>query len=249
MQVLQTLRPSRPSGPDGLWLELAGPRAGSRQPMEAFIRRVYAHAYGARITRFMPQLLALRSGRDGIDAVVGLRRAADAGLFLEAYLGERVERCIAAAAGTAVARPGVVELGNLAAARPGSLRRLILALTAMLSHTGAEWVAFTGVPSVRNAFTRLGVELIELGPAERHRLGPGDGHWGSYYDAGPVVFAARVEQGLTALQAALGLEAAVSLTWALWERALVASPRRLPRRRGSGPVAAASCGHARAARS
>ncbi|MGD2082628.1 MAG: thermostable hemolysin [Chromatiales bacterium] len=213
---------------EGLWIELIGPGNDARRQIEEFIRAVYARAYGARITRFMPHLLALRSGSDAVLAVLGLRHAAGARLFLEAYLDEPVERRIGAAAGVPVRRSGVCELGNLASAHAGSLRRLIVALTGLLSDAGAEWVVFTGGPRVSNAFARLGVELIVLGAADRERLSASDGDWGSYYADGPVVLAARVEQGRAALREGLERDAAVSLSWALWERALATGACRLP---------------------
>ncbi|MGB0711958.1 MAG: thermostable hemolysin, partial [Gammaproteobacteria bacterium] len=62
-----------------------------RRETEAFIGSVYAKAYGAELTGFMPVLMALR-GLDGApEAALGLHPACEGPLFLEHYLDTPIE--------------------------------------------------------------------------------------------------------------------------------------------------------------
>jgi hypothetical protein len=128
---------------------------------------------------------------------------------------------IAGRLGIAVARAGVVEVGNLAATHAGGARWLITALTAYLHARGAEWVVFTAVSSVRNAFLRLGLEPVALAPAPPHRLGAAAGEWGRYYDGAPVVMAGQVAHGYRVLRSAIVLEGSLRALLPVWEGAHV----------------------------
>ena len=171
-----------------------------RSETEAFIAAVFARAHGARLRKFMPLLLGLRDLSGRLTAACGLRSAGGGPVFLEHYLGGPVERAVAATAAVPVARARVVEVGNLAVARPGLARELIAALTEYLVPTPFEWVVFTGGPALRNAFLRLGVPLSHLADARIDAL-PADGRadWGTYYDSGPSVCAVEVEAARAAL--------------------------------------------------
>jgi hypothetical protein len=171
-----------------------------RSETEAFIAAVFARTHAARIRSFMPLLLGLRDRGGRLIAACGLRAAAHAPLFLEHYLDHRIERALAAAARTLVARARIVEVGNLAVAAPGSARQLIVALTDYLVPTPFEWVVFTGGPALRNAFARLGVPVAQLADARIERLPTAvRADWGSYYDSGPMVCAVRIEASRAAL--------------------------------------------------
>jgi hypothetical protein len=171
-----------------------------RSETEAFIAATFARAHGARVRRFMPLLLGLRDRGGRLIAACGLRAAAQAPLFLEHYLDHGVERSLAAAAGTPVARVRIVEVGNLAVAAPGSARQLIVALTDYLVPTPFEWVVFTGGPALRNAFARLGVPVARLADARIERLPEAArADWGSYYEGGPTVCAVLIEASRAAL--------------------------------------------------
>lgn len=192
--------PGRRRGPRGpAHLEILGPDSPARAHAEAFIARVFERAYGAQVTHFLPRLMVLRDADQRVVSAVGLRAAADSGLFLESYLDESVERALARAVATPILRAGIIEVGNLASDHRGGLRFLIAALTAHLKGIGAQWVVFTGVPLVLNAFTQLGIELHVLGCADKHRLGAAQHEWGRYYDAGPLVVAGNVARGYAAL--------------------------------------------------
>ncbi|HET9405174.1 MAG TPA: thermostable hemolysin, partial [Burkholderiales bacterium] len=169
-------------------------RAGARErpQVESFIRRGFERAYGARLTRLMPTLMALRCGAETA-AACGLRPAAAEQLFLEAYLDRPVETALSRAAGMQLDRADIVEVGNLVIARAGCARRLIFHLTTHLHAAGPAWVVFTAVPALRNSFRRLGIPLVTLGAADGNRLpAAARAEWGSYYEQAPIVTAVSV---------------------------------------------------------
>lgn len=175
----------------------------ARRGLEDFIRGSFRIAYQARIRHFMPALMSVRSPKDELVAVCGLRDPRHEHMFLENYLPGPVEARLAELTGKPVARAGLMEVGNLAVARPGFARFLIAALTEHLHARGRQWAVFTAVPTLRNAFARLGIRLVELGPADSGKLSPSQrAEWGSYYDCEPLVMAARVSQSLAALRRA-----------------------------------------------
>ena len=61
-------------------------------------------------------------------------------------------------------------------------------------------MVFTGGPTLRNAFVRLGVPLSQLADARIEDL-PEDArtHWGTYYDSRPTVCAVEVAAARAAL--------------------------------------------------
>jgi hypothetical protein len=172
----------------------------ARAGLERFIRESFQTAYGARLERLMPRLMSVGTPRGELIAACGLRDPRHAHLYLEHYLDQPVESSLERAAGRPVSRRGLMEVGNLAIARPGFARFLIAALTDHLHDSGREWAVFTAVPALRNAFARLGIELLTLAPARvgcipaRERA-----QWGSYYDHRPLVMAADVAQARSAL--------------------------------------------------
>ncbi len=175
---------------------------GERPEIEAFIRNGFDRAYRARITRFMPRLMALR--RDsGLAAACGLRSAAAEPLFLEVYLDRPIEDALAAASGHPLSRNSIIEVGNLVVARAGEARRLIIHLTNHLAAAGADWVVFTAVPALRNSFTRLGIPLLLLAAADSTRLdAAARADWGDYYADGPMVTAVNVGAAFNAVRKA-----------------------------------------------
>lgn len=167
-------------------------RVPERPVVEAFMRRGFEQAYGARLAQFMPELMVLRRHSD-IAAACGLRPAAFSRLFVEIYLDAPIETVLSAAADPAIARADITEVGNLVIAQPGYARRLIAHLAAELYARGCCWVVFSAVPALRNSFRRLGIPLVALGPASAARLTPRQrARWGTYYDHLPVVTAVNV---------------------------------------------------------
>jgi hypothetical protein len=194
----EVARPARDGcrHPEGLAIQLHEHRAQA----EFFIRDVFAVSYGARLGQLMPVIVAERDPEGGILAACGLRAAAGAALFLERYLASPIEALIAARCGAPAARARVVEVGNLALRPPFSARRLIGSLTRFLLAGETEWVAFTAVPTLRNAFTRLAIPSLALGQARAGVLPPEErAAWGNYYDTAPEVLAVRVRDAARAL--------------------------------------------------
>ena len=223
-----------------LYIEMLEQGASQRAEVEDFIHGVFSHAYAADIRHFLPRLLALRNSERQVLAALGMREAADQRLFLETYLDEPIEAAVSRLQGSTVSRDTIVEVGNLASVHRGGLRHLIIALTAYLSGAGTEWVVFTAVPAVRNAFAAMGLPLQQLAVADKARLDKGQENWGSYYDTGPVVLAGRVEEGFQRLCEAVRLESAFRMSLYLWECAYVEGCRqRLATSLRSQPLAIA----------
>ncbi len=173
--------------------------ARERPLVEAFIRRGFERAYGARLTRLMPTLMTLRRDAETA-AACGLRPAAAEKLFLEAYLDLPVETVLSRAAGMPLDRADIIEVGNLVIARAGYARRLIFHLTTHLNAAGPAWVVFTAVPALRNSFRRLGIPLVTLRAADGHRLpAAARAEWGGYYEQAPIVTAVSVKAAFHAV--------------------------------------------------
>ncbi len=196
-------------------LNLSGDRR--RVEAEQFIQHCFKRAYGAGIQQFMPTLMSLYDSEQNIYGVLGLRSAKDGYLFLEQYLEHPVEQAIAAQINLPVARDGVVEVGNLAVDAPGGSRWLITALTAYLFAASSKWAVFTIGPILQNTFRRLGLELIDLGPADPTLLTATEHtSWGRYYRQKPRVMAGRVAHSHQVMQQQY---AAQSILTRLWQHA------------------------------
>ncbi|PKM29862.1 MAG: thermostable hemolysin [Gammaproteobacteria bacterium HGW-Gammaproteobacteria-11] len=170
-----------------------------RALLERFVHQRFAHTYGADVRHFMPQLLGLWQ-QDELQAVVGLRPAAQGPLFLEQYLDQRAEQQIANSSLFSPQREQLVEVGNMASLAPGAARLLIIALTHYLMHNGYAWVVFTGTPMLLNTFQRLALSPVNLGSADPARLGEQQQEWGSYYATRPQVMAGYIPEGLAQLE-------------------------------------------------
>jgi hypothetical protein len=196
--------------------------AAGRHAVESFIHQHYARAYGADVRHFLPRLLVLHDDTE-LQAALGFKRARGNRLFLEQYLDVSIEVALSLRLGRYAPRFGLVEVGNLVTAHAGGARWLIAALTAYLKGAGYDWAVFTAVTPLRNAFTRLGVELVSLAPADPMRLAPEErAHWGSYYATEPMVMAASVHQSYDALQGKL-LQGDYGNRWlSLWREAFAA---------------------------
>lgn len=164
-----------------------------RATLEAFVRAVFRRGYAADVTHFAPELLGDIDAEGRVHAVLGLRPAADGALFCEAYLDRPVEQLIAGLCDRPLSRDEIVEIAHLAPEHAGQARALIAALTRHLHARGVNWVVFTAVPRLRNAFCRMGLEPLPLAPADPARLPRGEAaRWGRYYDVLPVVYAGDV---------------------------------------------------------
>ena len=202
-----------------------------RDRLESFVRAVFHHAYGARITGFYPDLLSIFKPDADIAAVAGVRAAACSTLFAEIYLDTPIEAVVSACAGQCVSRTGISEVGNLAPAGLGQARWLIAAVTAYLYSAGFSWVVFTAVPALYNAFSRMGLPLTVLTAADSSRLDPmSRADWGCYYEAGPMVCVGDIGKGYQYISTLI--EPGMPRLWSLWSDA-----RRVGAEQSSLPLA------------
>jgi len=165
-----------------------------RDVLEDFIHDIFELAYGARLTSYYPNLTAFSTG-GRLRGVVGYRDGMVKPLFSEQYLDRPIETVMEQHLGQQVERRLLVEVGNLALLGPGEARWVIAATTAFLHAAGYRWVLFTAVPSLCNAFQRLGLKPIRITTPDPARLSDGGRSWGRYYQAGPVVCAGDIEAG------------------------------------------------------
>ena len=195
-------------------VETSEPGDDYRLEAERFVADSFQKMYGAEVQQFPPLLMSLRSDDGTLLGVLGLRAAHQERLFLERYLDRPVEQILAAKINMPVDRSGLVEVGNLAVASAGGGRWLIAALTAYLYAARRKWVVFTIGPVLSNAFKRMGLALIDLGPARPSRLAPGErAAWGRYYDQRPRVMAGRIEEGYQVLTDSLEVRTALTALW------------------------------------
>ncbi|WP_315335990.1 thermostable hemolysin [Pseudomonas grimontii] len=190
-------------GPDDsapMCLSRALPQDPQRPVFEAFIQQRFRLAHGADIRHFMPQLFGVSQASGELGAVAGVRLARAEPLFLERYLDHSIDPLISAAAGQAVERGAIAEVGNLAASDTGSARLSIIAITWLLAMGGLEWVAFTGNIGLVNSFHRLGLKPVTLCVADPQRLGDERHHWGSYYESQPWVHVGNIRAGFIHLR-------------------------------------------------
>jgi len=188
-------------------IDLISNSHNARRKVEAFIHQRFAESYHANVTHFMPYLLRIRKDGSGEwHAVAGLQPAAtpesSSPLFVEHYLDQPIEHSISGRTNTSVDRKQIVEIGNLAEATPGGGRLAIIALTGFLTGCGFHWVTFTAIPTLRNAFPRLGMEPIALARATPDALAAGEQQeWGSYYDENPTVMCGDITNAFQMLDA------------------------------------------------
>jgi len=200
--------------------ESVSSKISDRHDVEKFIHRVFSRAYDADLNHYLPRLMSLRNSNNRVIAALGMREASSGPLFLETYLDSPVEHVISRLGGTLTTRRQIMEVGNLASMHRGGLRNLIIALTSYLRGAGSEWVVFTAVPAVRNAFEALDLPLYTLAVADKSRLDEKEQvKWGRYYETGPVVVAGRVEDGYRRIRELIDLEKAMSLSCYLWQYA------------------------------
>lgn len=171
--------------------------AGSprRMEAEAFIRDIFARHYSADVASFAPNLMLIERNEE-IIAATGWRPASSETLFLERYLDMPIEQAMAELADQPVQRERIAEVGNLAGEKPGSSLQVVVELSAHLNRLGYEWVVFTATSELIRIFTRLGLPLLALAPADPARLGDEAAGWGSYYDNNPIVVAGRIRSAL-----------------------------------------------------
>ena len=185
-----------------------------RQSVEAMIAHDFHVHYQAQISSFMPTLMGLKNDQGAIVAALGLRDPVNGESYVEHYLDVSMEQMLSSALAQSVQRDSLMEIGNFAVTEVGAGRWLITALTAVLASMDKQWAVFTCRPELRNAFKRLGVDLVDLGEAHKTRLPTQDQQaWGRYYDKIPHVMAANVAQSGQALIKARAHDLALDQLW------------------------------------
>ncbi|MCB1608143.1 MAG: thermostable hemolysin [Xanthomonadales bacterium] len=180
--------------------EVIGATHPLREQTEAFIRDRYQQRFCARIEHSMPTLVRL-CGADGRTcAALGLRAADFGPLFVEHYLDLPAERSTSLALTQAVARPTLVEVGNLAVDSGASGRQIIIAMTTLLATLGYQHVIFAATVQLRASLNRLGLRAAMLSQADPSRLGNQASHWGSYYQTQPQVLCGSIRSGIANLR-------------------------------------------------
>lgn len=172
-----------------------------REPLERLIEDRFDAAFGARLPGHYP-ILAGVVGLDGAPrAAAGVRFAEVEGLFLERYLDAPIERALAAAFETPVARDVVVEIGSLASVSAPATVGLFGTLAAWLSaNRGRRFAVATLRPDLARMLSRAGFGLRRLSAADPARIENAAQAWGSYYRNAPQVYAGEIR-----LPTALGL--------------------------------------------
>ena len=185
---------------DSVKIHFRGQHDTERKPLEGFIHRTFQQAYGAELRTFYPNLTAFTTG-GRIRGVAGYRNGIAQPLFSEQYLDAPVEKVVATHLDRIVERRHVVEVGNLALSGTGEARWVIAAMTVFLQAAGYRWVLFTAVKPLFNAFQRLGLRPVQIATPDPKRLPNGGNDWGSYYEAGPMVYAGNIDAGYKKLSA------------------------------------------------
>lgn len=195
--------------------QLIQPDHPLRQKVETFIAQRFRDVHGARVTQFMPTLLALFDAQSEVLAAVGVRDAAEESLFLEHYLDLPIEHAISTCTGEILlppSRSSIAEIGNLASKNRNASRRLFTQLSLYLEQRSFHWAAFTGCSSLQAMFEKLGIKTVALGRALQSRLPADQQTWGGYYEDSPAVVAGKVSHGRDVFvdPAVTGVQGAVS---------------------------------------
>jgi hypothetical protein len=164
--------------PTGHYNYLIDEKHPRRKQVEQFIAQRFSEVHGARLSVFMPVLIALFGENDEILAAVGIRSAATEVLFLEYYLDTSIENSIACNADQLMVVP--------------ERDRIV--------EENFEWAVFTGCTSLHRMFSTLGIETIDLGRALQSRLPVDQQTWGGYYEDSPRVVAGKVSRGCVAFE-------------------------------------------------
>lgn len=159
-----------------------------REVTERMIRDTYRARHGANLGQ-LPDLLAALLNPEGLPAAACSIRFAEHGFFSAIYLDDTLEASLAAATGRHFPEAEIMEIGSLAATRPGNGFALVDAAIAFGRGHGKTIGIFTATEILRHGLTRVGRPPIDLGPALPERLGAEAESWGRYYDMAPRVCA------------------------------------------------------------
>ena len=164
--------------------EIIPPHHSLRSAVEETIRAAFLREHGARLD-ILPRVLVAVTDSSGIVCAASLRFSND-GFFSERYLDGPIENLVGSHAGMATNRQAMVEVGSLAAARPGQVVPLIQGIISHLQANDVRWAFFTATARLRAFLRRGGISLIELTPADPERIANPE-EWGGYYRQDPRV--------------------------------------------------------------
>jgi hypothetical protein len=170
-----------------------------RGELEAFVAGRYRLNFGAELNRFLPVLIGFDDQDGNLAGVVGIQTGDRRPMFVERYLDEPAEVAVSRRLARDVVRGELVEVGNLAASRPGDSRALIIAMAVLLDACGYRWVLFAATSRLRNAFRRLQLQPRVLADARPERVRDDSNDWGSYYRTRPQVACGELAEGIRTL--------------------------------------------------
>lgn len=185
--------------PDELNLMLLHKDSPGRKKVEEFSKNIYRRFYGADLITFPKEFLAITHPSKGITSCLGINYGKDSTLFLEQYLDAPIEEEVTSMTGREVKREDIVEIGTLAVRSKISCRMIIAALVGHLVKKEKKYLVFTGVKTLRNTLTRLGIPFTTLTTARADRV-KDNSKWGSYYEAAPEVVLIDINAGTNALK-------------------------------------------------
>ena len=157
----------------------------ARARTEAFIRGVYAEAFGAVIPAF-PNLLAAAFDKAGAPLCAAGLRFADDGFFSEAYLDRPIEARLSAEGRRPVSRRRIFEVTTLASRSPMASLRFVNRIGDFGRTRDFEWLFFTATDRLQRLLRWMGHPLVVLGAADPRRIADPE-RWGSYYTYLPRV--------------------------------------------------------------
>lgn len=182
-----------------------------RSSVEQLIAAGFAQAYGAQISHFMPDLLAV-SSRGEWQAALGIRGGQNSKLFVEQYLDADI--CtVLADAGLSCQRRDVVEIGNLYAANRQFTLLLFVVLAYALHQLGYRQLVCCATTQVQQLLSRHGLALTQLAAGDPARLGDAAANWGSYYQTHPQVCRLDLTQAMQLIAADARLAALPHQHW------------------------------------
>lgn len=169
-------------------LQVVNQQSTKRKTIENHIAKGFNQAYQADITEFMPVLVAL--GGNNIEAALGIRSGNEK-MFVETYFPDSLEQALSDN-GIHCPRHRLAEIGNLYSKSSRYTMPLLL-LTAMgLFQQHISVLVFTATTRLQRMMEHGGLALHYLTDADETRLGEPKQNWGTYYQTGPKVVAAKV---------------------------------------------------------
>ncbi len=171
------------------------PSSEGRARVEAFLKQGFYDSFHVVPGSYMPLIMETTDLNSRTTACFGLRDISETPAFLEHYLTLPVERAIAEHVGAVIDRKSVIELGSIISRTKGAGGWLIIAATAWLRGAGYQWGVLTATDDLKGALAKQGVKLYKLADAKLEDLPEAEQrNWGTYYDHGPTVYAAPVQQ-------------------------------------------------------